>query len=134
MTHCSTCFSFTGISKFHSNDSCPIRKSLFCRRCHCKGHTVSECEEPFANLVRPSTLEELIPGTLKQQWGLTSQTRLFFPADLQDAEYHYEYSVPLDKKGQKEFMAQHKINPGKKEDRLKTIREWATQRGYRIRV
>lgn len=88
----------------------------------------------MANLVRPSTLEELIPKDLKQQWNLTSQTRLFFPTELKETEYRYEYAVPLDKKGQKEFMIQHKIvkESGKKEDRLKTIREWATDRGYRI--
>jgi len=88
----------------------------------------------MANLVRPSTLEELIPMDFKQQWNLTSQTRLSFPTQLKESEFQYEYSVPLDKKGQKEFMIQHKIvkESGKKEDRLKTIREWAIDRGYRI--
>lgn len=143
MSPCSTCLSFLGCSKEHSDNICPIQTSLFCRRCHLKGHTATKCEESHAFWERPTSLEELIPQDVRTRWRITSHTSIPFVeprgTSRTETELQYEYVIHNDKKNLAKFMEQEKIptmrrEDGKKEDRVKTIRDWAMQRGYRIRL
>jgi hypothetical protein len=142
MSPCPTCLTFLGCSKEHS-DACPIQASLFCRRCHLKGHTATQCVEPHAFWERPTSLEELIPQDVRARWRITSHTSLSFTeprgASKTESELPYEYVIHNEKKSLTKFMETEKISPvrredGKKEDKIKTIRDWAMQKGYRIRL
>ena len=136
---CATCLSFTGISAEHSRDSCPVLPTLRCRRCHCRGHTAAECGESWAHWERPTTLEELIPADIRQQWNITSRTELQFDvprgAEGTECERKVELEIPRQDKPMREFMKKNDIpTTHDTESNLQRIREWTLRNGFRIRL
>lgn len=152
MSSCSSCLSLTGQIVFHS-DGCPVRSSLLCRRCHVYGHLATECEQLWPHWERPTSLEELIPSDIRQRWGVSSSTPLFFPhsrsetrsAELSGERVAYELpilNVPREDSEMRKFMADNSIRrpqamasqKGKisQAENIARIREWAIERGFRV--
>ncbi len=136
---CPTCLSFTGISAEHSQDSCPVIPILRCRRCHCRGHTAAQCGESWNHWERPTTLEELIPADIKQQWNITTATQLTFAlprgAEGTESERKIEIEVSRQDKPMRVFMRENDIpTTHDTESNLQRIREWSMRNGFRLRI
>ncbi len=136
---CAICLSFTGISEVHSRDSCPVLPTLRCRLCHCRGHTAKECGESCNHWERPTTLEELIPADVRQQWNITSSTEMHFElprgTEGTQSERKVEVAVPRLDKPMREFMNDNNIKTTHDtESNLQRIRDWAWKLGFRIRL
>jgi len=61
----------------HPIDSCPFRTSLYCSSCACYGHAIDSCPDPPSTLfTEPCFVEQLIPGSLLKEHGITTKTLL----------------------------------------------------------
>lgn len=136
---CPTCFSLTGLNSKHESSLCPLRASLQCRRCHSRGHTSHACDLPWAHWERPTSLEELIPWDVREQWGIQTQTDLLYSeprgAHGTDRELPFEVEVSKLDKPMRAFMKDKGIQTTHDtESNLQRIRDWALQHGVRLRL
>lgn len=134
---CDTCYSFTGVKADHTVEICPLNASFLCRRCHCRGHLASQCGESWAHWERPTSLEELIPADVRERWGIQTSTQMVFETErgTSDREFRMEIRVPNNDKKMRAFMSENQIKTThKKEDNLQSVRDWALQRGLRVRL
>jgi hypothetical protein len=51
-----------------------------CQQCHVYGHFTNECPEEWSHWLRPTSLEDLIPAFLRDQYNITTSTP-FFPKE-----------------------------------------------------
>jgi hypothetical protein len=135
-TVCTTCLSFTGIRTSHAVETCPVRSTFLCRRCNCRGHTASECGDSWSHWERPAYLEDLIPPDVRARWGITTCTEVALDdRPRSEEERTYEIEVSSNDKKMRDFMKDHAIDTTHKcETNLQRIREWAYQRGFRLRI
>ncbi len=135
---CSTCFQLTGLQRQHADaEPCPLLQTLFCRRCHTRGHATASCDEPWESWERPTCLEELIPWDVRESWGIDSVTTTEFAEPRGAAgtqrELVVEIEVPREDKPMRAFMDARKLDTTRKtEDNMQRIREWAHKFGYRM--
>lgn len=74
MSACVTCLECTGLSEFHDERGCPVLPSILCQQCHAYGHFTNQCPEDWSHWTRPTSLEELIPAFLRDQYSITTST------------------------------------------------------------
>jgi hypothetical protein len=140
---CVNCKKLKGHSIIHTNNECPLAKSILCRRCHHRGHLTSTCIENWAQWERPTTLEELIPADIRKRYGIISHTVLEFPkprgsegTDIELGDIN-EIVIPDDYKLLKDFIESRNIKVEKVtkpsyQDCIKAISSWGITHGYRI--
>ncbi len=137
---CFFCSQFTDQVADHDSKTCPFSSSCYCRRCQSYGHLVSQCKEKWDHWERPSCVEELIPYHVRMKYGIKTTTPIEYEADRGETEetfqeLPYEVVVPGDDKKMRKFMEDNKIKRVHKgSENLQTIREWAIERGLRIRI
>lgn len=88
---------------------------------------------------RPSCLEELIPYDVRRRWNIVSQTAIAFPEDRNhestQRELPWEVQVSANDKKMRQFMLENSIKTTHQTSQnLARIREWAVQKGLRIRI
>ena len=72
---CSVCSGIILNGHPHSVENCPYKNSLRCSRCRKRGHTVKSCpDKHFMRFQSPTFLEQLIPETLRKEYGIETQT------------------------------------------------------------
>jgi hypothetical protein len=135
---CDICYSYTGFQNVHSATTCPLTSSLFCRRCHTYGHSVSSCKEGLSHWERPTSYEELIPYNVRRRWDIHTSTPLVFDTPRNEdtaSELAHEIVISLNDKKMRVFMADRGIKTTHQTTQnLVRIREWAVQRGFKIRM
>ena len=145
MKACKTCQAWLGLTRYH--EECPVRASSWCTQCGCYGHRPSECSEQLM-WTRPTTIEELIPGDVRERWDIQTHTKIewMLPtledsereiADINTIEIRYQEDSGrvnrLDSR-LREFMKLNKIHTAHMmEDNIKTLRSWAIHQGKKIR-
>lgn len=79
---CTQCRSVLGrLAKRHAPEVCPLLKGSYCGLCASYGHSPATCPDRNTRLFRePQFLEQLIPSTLLEQYGVSTLTRLALPA------------------------------------------------------
>ena len=137
-TECKVCLAYTGLSRVHVG-LCPIAPVLKCRRCNVHGHTAAQCDRAWPHWERPTSLEELIPPDVRARFNINSCTPIAYAEDRGDGntakEFRIEIKVPRNDKAMREFMAHNDIRTTHQtKENLTRIREWALQRGIRIRM
>lgn len=146
MSSCPICLKYTGAVVIHGDSGCDMAASLLCRRCHHRGHLSSMCNYGAPQWERPTTLEELIPHSVRAMYGITSSTKLTVETPRCTPEAESE--IPLvntitiqdDYTQLNEFVKKHKIVvPNMKTKKaeaaiLSAIKDWAIHRGLRIVV
>ena len=75
---CSICKEILGKNTLkHSPEYCPIANSRYCGICATYGHTTLKCHDKQALVHRkPTCLEQLIPGSVLDAYGIMSNTPL----------------------------------------------------------
>jgi hypothetical protein len=68
------CLEYTGVSTVHDSSPCAVALSVLCQQCHVYGHLTSSCPDDWSNWVRPTSLEDLIPAYLRDQYNITTST------------------------------------------------------------
>jgi hypothetical protein len=136
---CSFCSQYTHSDADHESAFCPHMASMYCRRCQSYGHLVSQCETPWAHWERPSSLEELIPFHLRVRYGIQTTTQLDYdsPRGSEESfkELPHEIRVPGNDKRMRKFMDKRGIKTVHKGAvNLQTIKDWAKERGLRVRI
>lgn len=144
MNCCTNCKQLTGRAVIHEEDqSCPLAKSLMCRRCHARGHMTSQCPEQWDHWERPTTLEELIPADIRLRYGIQSHTRLEFmqprgsPGTENELSSVCTITVPDDYNLLNKFIETRRIKIEGKvtkpsyQDCVKAVITWAQKHGYR---
>ncbi len=136
---CTFCEQYTQSPTDHASQHCPHMASMYCRRCQSYGHLVSQCEQAWAHWERPSSLEELIPYHLRVRYGIQTTTELEWgtPRGSEESlrELAQEIAVPGNDKKMRKFMEQYGIKTVHKGAvNLQTIRDWASERGLRVRI
>ena len=140
MTGCKVCLAYTGIERSHGQGGlCPIAPVLKCRRCHVHGHTAAQCDRPWSHWERPTSLEELIPPDIRARYKINTSTPLNFKEERGEGDTTNEFriliEVPRADKAMREFMCNNDIKTTHQtKENLSRIREWALQRGMRIRL
>ena len=147
---CNTCLKYRGETIVHGASGCPCpAKNIRCRRCHCRGHFTSECDENYAHWERPTTLEELIAPDVRIRLGIRTHTLLEFSTPRNAKAFHEltddsnivtlpEISHSDFYKKMGEFMRMHDIKvtsadtKESKADRLKAIHNWCISNGKRL--
>ena len=65
------------LTKRHSPDACPLLKGSYCGLCASYGHSPATCPDRTTRQFRePQFLEQLIPHTLLEQYGIVTATPL----------------------------------------------------------
>lgn len=136
---CTFCAQYTDENVHHESNSCPHLTSMYCRRCQSYGHLVSQCETRWEHWERPSSLEELIPYHLRMRYGIQSTTEMVYHAERGSEgsfrELSQEISVPGNDKKMRKFMENYGIKTVHKGAvNLQTIKDWARDRGLRVRI
>jgi len=75
---CRQCASVLGkLVKPHKPEACPLIKGSYCGLCASYGHTQSCCPDTLTQAYRqPQYLEQLVPPSLLETYGITSRTIL----------------------------------------------------------
>ena len=75
---CTACWStLKGLVKAHDAAFCPLKKGFYCGVCACYGHSPATCPDTLTNLYRqPMFVEQLIPPSALEEYGITSRTPL----------------------------------------------------------
>jgi len=63
-----------GVTEVHEDRGCPVLPSILCQQCHTYGHFTNQCTEPWPHWTRPTSLEDLIPAYLRDQFNITTST------------------------------------------------------------
>ena len=113
--------------------------SMYCRRCQSYGHLVSQCETQWEHWERPSSLEELIPYHMRVRYGIQTITSIDYASargsEESFRELSHEIRVPGNDKKMRKFMDKRGIKTVHKGAvNLQTIKDWAKERGLRVRV
>ena len=76
--NCRQCQSILGrLVKRHSPDECPLLRGSYCGVCSAYGHSPSNCPDVITRAYRePQFVEQLIPVSLLEEYGIQSQTLL----------------------------------------------------------
>lgn len=100
------------------------------------------CDEHTAHWVRPVTLEELIPVTVREMWGITTQTRVSSSRPRNEQTIHElnvinEVTIPSDYKELQRFIEQNgikveKVTKPSVDSCNKAIVSWAARKGLRV--
>lgn len=136
---CLFCSQYTEQSADHESAHCPHMASMYCRRCQSYGHMVSQCGEQWEHWERPTCLEELIPYHLRVRYGIQSVTDMEYDSprgsEASFRELSQEIKVPGNDKKMRKFMEQYGIKTVHKGAvNLQTIKDWARDRGLRVRL
>lgn len=140
---CATCRTTLGLARDHGEDACPVKASFWCSQCGCYGHRPSECKE-VTHVIRPRTLEELIPADVRARWGINTETPIVWTKpsidvaereieDVNIIEVRY-YDGKMDSRI-REVMRAHKVpTVHKMDDNLLKLRKWALGQGKKVRL
>ncbi len=137
---CQFCSQFTDNPCNHDSQRCPFSTSMYCRRCQSYGHLVSQCDAKWEHWERPASVEELIPYHIRMKYGIKTVTPIEYVEERGATEETFqelplEVVVPGDDKKMRKFMEDKKIKRAHKgSENLQAIREWAIERGLRIRI
>jgi hypothetical protein len=136
---CTFCSQYSQDEVQHESHTCPHLASMNCRRCQSYGHLVSQCETRWEHWERPSSLEELIPYHLRVRYGIQSTTVMDYDTERGSEESFreltQEISVPGNDKKMRKFMENYGIKTVHKGAvNLQTIKDWARDRGLRVRI
>lgn len=145
MASCKVCLAYTGTERSHDVGAqgqvglCPIAPMLKCRRCLVHGHTAAQCDRLWPHWERPTSLEELIPPDIRARYKINTSTPLNFKEERGEGDTTNEFriliEVPRADKAMREFMSNNDIKTTHQtKENLSRIREWALQRGMRIRI
>ena len=93
---------------------------------------------------RPRTLEELIPGDVRERWDIDTATNIvWLPADLEDAEREIAENNTIeiryregrmDNKIREVMKANRIVTVHKMDGNLQKLRAWAVSQGKKIRL
>lgn len=145
MSSCTTCLKYMGLQRGHGEgEACPVAASFWCSQCGCYGHLPSACDE-VTHVVRPRTLEELIPEEVRLRWGITTSTPILWttPLTLADQEREIADTNTIEvryREGKqdskiREVMRVHKIpTVHKMEGNIQLLRKWAVEHGKKVRL
>lgn len=75
---CATCVEILGsMARRHEVGACPIQRGCYCGVCAAYGHSASECPDSRISPFRePQFVEQLVPPSLLEAYGITSRTPL----------------------------------------------------------
>ena len=66
-----------GLVKAHEPAFCPLKKGYYCGICAVYGHSPNSCPDSITHLYRqPMFVEQLIPPSVLEEYGITSRTPL----------------------------------------------------------
>ena len=153
MTSCATCLDKLRISRDHGGAPCPVRASLWCSQCSCRGHDPSTCDAVLSHLVeRPATLEDIIRRVggedELERWGLTKTSHYILHRSpkmmtLEEMEKEIADSNTIEvvyRDGKqdsriREVMRTLKIaTVHKMDDNIHKLRTWAVANGKKVRL
>jgi len=145
MTSCTTCRSI-GLTRDHGSLPCPIRGSLWCSQCSCRGHLPATCDK-VTHVWRPATLEELIPADVRERWGIVTSTPIIYknPKDLslEDMEREIADSNTIEvvyREGKQDGRIREVMKGLKiptvhgKDGNIQKLRLWAVSNGKKVRL
>jgi len=129
------------ISVSHSKEECPFASSIICRRCHHRGHWTADCTQSWHEA--PTCLEELIPWSERQRWGITSRTPFPLSAPRGSEEALKELDdinrvvIPSTFKELTALLERYNIKVEKvtkpsEESCMKALKKWAISNGKRL--
>ena len=108
--------------KRHLTDACPLRKGSYCGMCASYGHSPANCPDGVTRSYRePQFVEQLIPPSLIEQYGITTRSPLPGVAKQKPNEWLME--VPETDEGLRAALVAAGVKPmicqekGKKESR-----------------
>lgn len=84
---CSHCKSFFGsLARRHQVEACPLKRGSYCGLCATYGHSPAECPDVALDPFRePQFVEQLVPSSLLEMWGIESRTPLSSAATISAA-------------------------------------------------
>jgi hypothetical protein len=122
--NCRQCAPILGrLVKRHTVDACPLVRGSYCGMCASYGHSPANCPDGVTRAYRePQFVEQLIPSTLMEQYGITGRTPL---PGIQRPERAKEWllEVPETDEGLRAALVAAGVKPmicqekGKKENR-----------------
>lgn len=102
----------------HDPMNCPITQSRYCGICARRGHTTLKCPDKEAiHFRKPTCVEQLIPGTILDAYGICSYTPLpDTPYDLEPIHTHVLEVIDIDKNIRAILLNYGKSDKGKLKD------------------
>ena len=90
--NCRKCAHILGrLVKRHHEDACPLLRGSYCGLCAAYGHSPSNCPDGVTKAYRePQFVEQLIPPTLLEAYGITTRNPLPGPRPEQAKEWLLE--------------------------------------------
>lgn len=142
---CTTCRPVLGrLARRHAPDACPLLKGSYCGMCASYGHSPATCPDRITRSFRePQFVEQLMPSTLLEQYGITTCTPLpalvgkaapLPPAILEIPETDEALRAAVLAAGGKPMICQEKGRTEKKElaENKKRLQKLADAKGQRI--
>jgi hypothetical protein len=121
---CNKCFPILGrMVKSHLPNACPLLRGSYCGLCAAYGHSPANCPDGVTRAYRePQFVEQLIPSSLIEQYGIISQSPLpGVPSPQKAKEFLME--IPETDEGLRAALTAAGVKPmicqekGKKENR-----------------
>ncbi len=141
---CKACRPTLGrLVKRHAPEACPLLKGSYCGLCSSYGHSPATCPDTMYHGHRePAFVEQLLPPTLIELYGITSRTPLKLPlppapvveATMEVVEVEESLRAAIQAAGGKPMICQEK---GKKENReltenKKRLQKLADAKGQKL--
>jgi hypothetical protein len=141
---CTACRSVLGsLTRRHTPDACPLRKTLYCGVCASYGHGPSSCPDTAILALRqPQYLEQLLAPTFLEQYNITSRTPIPSnepPSTLENPTWEIQETedalrIELQNVGLKPMICQEKGKKGLKElkENKRRLQQYANENGIKL--
>jgi hypothetical protein len=142
---CTACRPVLGrLARRHAPEACPLLKGSYCGMCASYGHSPATCPDRITRSFRqPQFIEQLMPSTLLEQYGITTCTPLpalvgapvpLPPAILEIPETDEALRAAVLAAGGKPMICQERGRVEKKElaENKKRLQKLADAKGQRI--
>lgn len=121
----------------HSEASCPLRKSLYCRSCAIYGHSSKSCPvKPPLFATEPAFVEQLVPPSERRMYRITSRTPLTgvrIPEPTSELENPNLIEIKDVDDVIREYLRNHGVIVTSKKELRNRLREYAKGEGKVVR-
>lgn len=132
---CSICKSIlTGFSVKHDEDSCPLRKSMYCPSCAVYGHLPENCpDKPKQSAIKPCYVEQLIHHSIRKEYKITTRTHIAtYPEDTAEDDESNILELCNSDMVIREYLKNHGIPIASKSEIRPKMAEYAKKNNLRV--